>query len=139
MPASPPENSADDSPATGKPAFIYDGECPICSAYSAAVAGSEGSLNYRAIDARGSDPLVRDAIAAGLDLDEGMVVHHDGHFYHGAEALQFIAGRDRESGLWGMLNRRVFKWRSLSRLFYPLLRAGRNTLLRARGKPKIHS
>jgi len=117
--------------------LIFDGQCPVCTAYSEAAVRRDSKAAATAIDARSDHSLVREALARGLDLDEGMVAVSGGRFYHGAEALRFMAGRNRSRTIVGMLNRAVFSRTRLSRIFYPLLRAGRNGLLRIKGVPPI--
>jgi predicted DCC family thiol-disulfide oxidoreductase YuxK len=58
--------------------LIYDGECPVCIAYSDTVETGEDEGRLRRIDARSDDPLVKRATEEGLDLDDGMVVVHRG-------------------------------------------------------------
>lgn len=121
-------------------ALIYDAQCPVCQAYSARSeidAGAAGDL--RRIDARGSDSLVQKITAAGLDLDEGMVVRYRGEFYHGADALHLLATLAPRKGLWNRVNRFFFGSLAMSRLSYPVLRAGRNLLLRILGRKKIRN
>ncbi|MBA2466093.1 MAG: DUF393 domain-containing protein [Sphingomonas sp.] len=118
--------------------LIYDEQCPVCSAYSAAVEVDEDSASgVRRVNARSDDPMVRQAKAAGLDLDDGMVVAHKGKLYHGAEALNLMARLAPGKGLSNRLNRLMFSNSTVSRLSYPLLRGGRNTLLRLLGRSKI--
>lgn len=121
-------------------ALIYDGECPVCMAYSNAVdVDSEAASGIRRIDARGNDALVAQATAAGLDLDDGMVAVHNGKLHHGADALHLMAMLAPRTGLRNRLNRLLFGSRSVARFVYPALRAGRNALLRLRGKAKIRN
>ena len=118
--------------------LIYDGECPVCTAYSCAVGVDDrvaGGL--RRIDARSDDALVARATAAGLDLDDGMVVIHRGTLYHGADALHLMARLAPASGLRNRLNRLLFGSKTVAHLSYPLLRTGRNILLRLLGRKKI--
>ena len=117
-------------------ALIYDGECPVCTAYSAAVE-TDSASSVRRINARGDDALVQKARDAGLDLDEGMVVVHKGQLYHGADALHLMATLAPRRGFKNRLNRLMFGNRTVSRLSYPVLRAGRNALLRLLGRTKI--
>lgn len=79
------------------------------------------------------------ATAAGLDLDDGMVVVHRGALYHGADALHLMATLAPKTGIRNRLNRIVFGKRPIARAAYPLLRAGRNTLLRLLGRKKIRN
>lgn len=127
---------APDKPA--ELALIFDRECPVCTAYSCAVDVDETQASsVRRINARdGEDDLVRQAKAAGLDLDEGMVVVHQGKLYHGADALNIMARMAPQQGF-GRLNRLLFANRTIARLTYPVLRAGRNTLLKLLGRKKI--
>jgi predicted DCC family thiol-disulfide oxidoreductase YuxK len=119
-------------------ALIYDGECPVCTAYSCSVDvdGTKAS-GIRRINARSDDALVKQAKEAGVDLDEGMVVLHDGKMYHGADALNVMARFAPDRGLGNRLNKLLFSNPTFSRLSYPLLRAGRNTLLKILGRKKI--
>ena len=119
-------------------AIIYDEQCPVCSAYSAAVdVNPDAAASVRRINARSDDPLVRQAREAGLDLDDGMVVVHQGKLYHGAEALNVMARLAPDKGLGNRLNRLLFSNSTASRLSYPLLRGGRNALLRLLGRKRI--
>jgi predicted DCC family thiol-disulfide oxidoreductase YuxK len=119
-------------------ALIYDQQCPVCSAYSAAVEVEDGAASgVRRIDARSDDALVQQALAAGLDLDEGMVLVHNGKLYHGADALNRMALLAPRTGVRNRLNRMLFSNPTMSRISYPLLRGGRNTLLRLLGRSKI--
>ncbi len=119
-------------------ALIYDGQCPVCTAYSKSVeADPRSAAGVQRIDARSDHALVEQARAAGLDLDEGMVVVHKGQLYHGAEALHLMATLAPRRGALNRLNRLIFGNRTVSRLAYPFLRAGRNTLLRLLGRSKI--
>lgn len=119
--------------------LIYDEQCPVCSAYSAAVEVDETQApGLKRINARSSDdPLVRQAVEAGLDLDDGMVVVHKGKLYHGAEALNLMARLAPRKGLGNRVNRLLFSNPTVSRISYPVLRAGRNTLLKLLGRSKI--
>ena len=128
----------DPRPKDDELALIYDGECPVCTAYSCSVdvdAGKAGGI--RRINARSDDALVRQAKEAGLDLDDGMVVVHQGKLYHGADALNIMARLAPAKGLGNRLNRLAFSSPTLSRAAYPFLRAGRNTLLKLLGRKKI--
>jgi predicted DCC family thiol-disulfide oxidoreductase YuxK len=120
-------------------ALIYDRECPVCTAYSCSVGVDETqAAGVRRINARdGGDDLVRKAKEAGLDLDDGMVVVHQGKLYHGADALNIMARLAPDHGFGNRLNKLLFGNRTVARLSYPLLRAGRNALLKLLGRKKI--
>jgi predicted DCC family thiol-disulfide oxidoreductase YuxK len=120
-------------------AIIYDRQCPVCTAYSCSVDVDERQASgVKRINARSADdPLVRQAVEAGLDLDDGMVVVHQGRLYHGADALNIMARLAPDRGLGNRLNRLLFGNRTVARLSYPALRAGRNLLLKILGRKKI--
>ena len=120
--------------------LIYDGECPVCVAYSGSVdtdAATGGEL--RRINARSDHELVRQATEQGFDLDEGMIVSHQGKLYHGADALHIMATLAPNHGVRNRLNKVLFGSQRVSRAAYPFLRAGRNTLLKLLGKDKIRN
>ena len=117
--------------------LIYDGQCPVCTAYSCNVDAGAAKLNR--IDARSGKAEVQKAVEAGVDLDDGMVVLHQGHLYHGAEAMHRMALLSPKSGLRNRLNRLMFGNLAVARATYPILRAGRNALLRMLGRKKIGS
>ena len=127
---------------TDKPdelALIYDRECPVCTAYSCSVGVDEGQASgVSRINARDAEhELVRQAKEAGLDLDDGMVVIHQGKLYHGADALNIMARLAPDRGFGNRLNKLLFGNPSVAPLSYPILRAGRNTLLKLLGRKKI--
>ena len=133
-----PKTAKADKVAAEELAIIYDEQCPVCSAYSAAVdVDTDAASSVRRVNARGDDPLVRQAREAGLDLDDGMVVVYQGKLYHGAEALNLMARLAPDKGVGNRINRLLFSNERVSRLSYPLLRGGRNTLLRMLGRSKI--
>lgn len=111
---------------------VYDGECPFCSNYVSYVALKKRLPDLTLVDAR-QEPdhiAVKSAIDAGHAIDAGMVVVHDGCIHHGADAMKFLAnGRGVDA--------RIFGSRYAGRLFYPLLRAGRNAVLGLLGKRKL--
>lgn len=119
--------------------FIYDGECPVCTyaAHAFRIRQAAGELTL--IDARteGGHPLVQEVNRRGLDLDEGMVIHYEGTFYHGADALHLMALVGSETGWYNKANALLFRSKTLSKILYPVLRAGRNTLIFFKGVPKI--
>jgi len=119
-------------------ALIYDGECPVCTAYSCSVDVDEHKASgIKRINARSDDALVKQAKDAGIDLDEGMIVLHDGKMYHGADALNIMARLAPKRGFGNRMNKLFFSNATVSRLSYPVLRAGRNTLLKLLGRKKI--
>ena len=127
-------------PAKDELTLIYDGKCPVCTAYSCGVdVDSASAESVRIVDARGEDAMINLAMAMGLDFDEGMVVSYRGKFYHGADALHVLATLTPAKGVWNRINRFLFGSRAVSRFLYPMLRSGRNLLLRLLGRKKIRN
>jgi predicted DCC family thiol-disulfide oxidoreductase YuxK len=64
--------------------FVYDGECPMCNTAAHA---------FHLINARKTkdDPLIEEINKRKIDLDEGMVIYCEDRFYHGKDALKFMA------------------------------------------------
>ena len=123
-----------------KTTLIYDGECPFCSRYARYVRlkGTVGNLFL--VNARDGDhEAVRDVIARGFDLDQGMVVVIDGQYYHGEKALHVMALLGSRSGFFNRLNYRLFSSEKMSSLAYPFFRAFRNLALWLKQVKKIHS
>jgi len=117
--------------------IVYDGQCPFCSRYVQLVRLRETLGHVRLVDARKGGPEVDEVRKADLDLDDGMVLKLDGRLYHGAECIHMLALLSTPSSWFNRLNAAMFRSRSASRLLYPVLRAGRNGVLRMLGRSKI--
>jgi predicted DCC family thiol-disulfide oxidoreductase YuxK len=118
--------------------IVYDGQCPFCSRYVQLVRLRETLGKVGLFDARKGGPQVEEARRAGLDLDEGMVLKLDGRLYHGAECIHMLALLSTPSSWFNRVNAAMFRSRTASRLLYPVLRAGRNTVLRMLGRSKLN-
>ena len=119
--------------------LVYDGDCPFCSRYVQYLRLREAAGQVTLVNAREGGPLVDELQRAGLDLDEGMVLKLGGRYYHGADCIHALALLSSSSGLFNRINAKVFRSPQLSRVLYPVLRAGRNTVLRLLGRTKIAS
>ena len=117
--------------------LIYDGECPVCSAYVRYVRLRESVGEVRLVDAREGGDLVDRVVALGLDLNEGMVLRFGGRFYHGADCVHMLAMLSTKSGFFNQLNVTIFRRPALAKFFYPVLRFGRNTLLKILGRSRL--
>jgi predicted DCC family thiol-disulfide oxidoreductase YuxK len=117
--------------------LVYDGECPFCSAYVKYVRVRESLGQLHLIDARADSRLVQEIRQAGYDPDDGMVLKVGNSFYHGADCVHALALLSSRSSIFNRLNAAVFASPSLSRIVYPILRAGRNATLRLLGRTKI--
>jgi predicted DCC family thiol-disulfide oxidoreductase YuxK len=116
--------------------LIYDGDCPFCSRYVQYVRVRK-ALNLRLVNAREGGPWVEEIRRAGLDLDGGMVLKLGDRFYHGADCIHALALLATPSNVFNRLNAAIFRSERLSRLLYPVLRTGRNTVLWLLGRRKL--
>jgi predicted DCC family thiol-disulfide oxidoreductase YuxK len=116
--------------------LIYDGDCPFCSRYVQYMRVRE-AVNLRLVNAREGGPRVDEIRRAGLDLDGGMVLKLGDRFYHGADCIHVLALLATPSDVFNRLNAAIFRSERLSRLLYPVLRAGRNTVLWLLGRRKL--
>ncbi len=119
--------------------FVYDGECPICcyAAEALKIKQDYGTLHTLNALEHDNDPLILEINRLGLDLDEGMVIYANKKFYHGKQALKFMA-RYGEVKNPSMAVFKGFFWSDfLLKLVYPWLRGARNLLLRQKNVSRI--
>jgi predicted DCC family thiol-disulfide oxidoreductase YuxK len=119
--------------------FVYDGECPICNHAAEALRIKEDYGTLHTINARdvNADPLMDEINRRGLDLDEGMVIYTNGQFFHGKDALKFMAQYGEHKNIFMAVFKGLFWSDLLSRLMYPWLRGARNWLLRRKNIHRI--
>jgi predicted DCC family thiol-disulfide oxidoreductase YuxK len=119
--------------------LIYDGECPFCTRYVRLTRLRQTVGELRLINARDNTREVAAAVTAGFTLDDGMLLHLGGQYYHGAQCLNRLALLSSRSTLFNRLTYAIFRSPTASRLFYPALRNGRNLLLRLLGRRRLGS
>jgi predicted DCC family thiol-disulfide oxidoreductase YuxK len=119
--------------------LVYDGECPVCSTYVRYMRIKKSVGDLTLINARESGEWVQRVRSAGYDLDEGMVLIYGGRIYHGADCINMLALLSSRSGLFNRVNAAIFRHEGLSRVLYPVLRSGRNLLLRLLGREKLET
>ncbi len=119
--------------------FVYDGDCPICSAAAQALRIRQRLGPLHTLNARDTtdDPLLTEIRARGYDLDQSMVIYHQGRFYHGPSALNFMARYGAPRGAFNLFNKALFWSDTLATILYPWMRGVRNALLRRRGVGRI--
>lgn len=128
------------SKLTGKGVvLVYDTECPVCSMYSRMVRLRQSVGELTLVDARKGGKLVEEITALGWDIDEGMVLKIGDDLYHGADAIHALSLLSSRSGIFNRVNFWLFNNRVAAKLFYPLLRAGRNLLLKILRRSKINN
>ena len=119
--------------------ILYDGECPFCSRYVRMTRLSHAMEHVHLLNLRehANHRLVQEASSLGLDFNAGMVVAHNQQFFHGADAMHYLALITTYSGVFNAIMRMVFRNKRASRLLYPALRACRNLTLRVLGVAPI--
>lgn len=130
--------NAEASPQSDSNWLMYDGECPFCSRYVELVRIRDAIGPLRLINARDGGPEVQEVVQDGLDLDEGMVLKLSGRMYHGQDCINALALLSEPRGFFNRFNAWVFRSPKRAAILYPVLRAGRNLVLRLLGRKKFH-
>jgi len=112
--------------------FVYDGECLLCKNAALALRIKEdyGSLNILNARHEQGHPLMDKINERAFDLDEGMIIYDGSDFFHGKDALQFMARYGDSRGVFNLANKALFWSGTLTKVIYPWLRGVRNALLR---------
>jgi len=120
-------------------AMIYDSHCPLCASGARFAEVDETHGRLRCVDARQDAVTRRELKAAGLDIDQGIVLIKDGRYLQGADAVHALALAAPRQGLFNHANRWLFGSDRRARRLYPLFLAGRNGLLKLLGRKPIGS
>ena len=110
--------------------LVYDGECPVCRNYVKYIRISELVDQFTLINGRENHPVIEEINQRNIDLNEGIVLKLDDVYYHGDEAMHVLALISSRSGLFNKINHAILKSPRMSKLLYPLMRGGRNCLLK---------
>lgn len=89
------------------------------------------------IDGRKHPDIVSKLYAEGIDINKTMAVKYGGSIYAGARAVEVLSLLSSSSGLLNRMTARLLRNKRRADFFYPLLRFGRNSVLRLLGKDKI--
>lgn len=119
--------------------LVYDPQCPVCDAYCRAVARSGSLPGLELVNARAASAVMAEITGRGLDIDQGMVVKVDGRLYYGADAIHTLAVRGSRATVLERANHWLFGSARRARQLYPLLRSGRNLLLKALHRTRINN
>jgi len=119
--------------------LVYDKECPACTYYCETLRIRESVGNLVLIDARQPSPIMDEITAAELDVDQGMVLIVGDSMYYGVDAIHALSIMGTRSGVFNRLAYWCFRSKAVSSILYPILRAGRNLLLKILGRTKINN
>lgn len=119
--------------------LVYDKECPVCSNYCQTVRIRKSVGEITLINAREDSAIVREVTGKGHNLDQGMVLKIDDCLYFGADTIHALALLGSRSGVFNKVNYWIFKSKSRSRFLYPILKFGRNMLLKTLGRTRINN
>lgn len=119
--------------------LVYDRQCPACNYYCQVIRIRESVGTLKIINARDGGEVMDEITHQGLDIDQGMVLKMGDRFYYGADAIHALALISTRSDIFNRLNYWVFKSKSISLFFYPILRLFRNLLLKTLRKSKINN
>jgi len=119
--------------------LVYDKQCPACNFYCQLVRIRETVGELRLVDAREPGTIMDEITAAGLDIDQGMVLKLGGRLYYGTDAIHMLSLIGSRSGFFNRLNYWVFRSSTIAQIVYPVLRFFRNLLLKILRKTKINN
>ena len=117
--------------------IIYDGDCPLCSSYVTMTRLKAALGRPTLINARERLDLVKALAENGVSLDAGMAVQYHGKVYTGGEAVHLLAVLTSPVNFLNRLTACLMGQRSFALSVYPLLRLGRNILLKIRNRSQL--
>lgn len=118
--------------------LLYDGNCPVCTAYVAMSHLHQLCPNLRVVSARTEPALVAALREQGYEINQGMVLSLNGKVYFGADATQMIARLAAVSpSYWRRSALAAIGTAPWARPLYPWLNRGRQLLLRILGRHPI--
>ncbi len=125
--------------STQKILLVYDKQCPACNYYCnlVQIRATVGELVL--VNARHQHPVMQEISDAGLDIDQGMVLKMNNTLYYGVDAIHALSLIGTSSGVLNRINFWIFRSQRRARFIYPILKAGRNLLLKILGRTKINN
>ena len=119
--------------------LVYDKECPACNYYCRLAKIRETVGDLELVDAREPGSTMNAITAAGLDIDQGMVLIIGNEMYYGSDAIHMLAILSTRTGFFNRLSYHVFRSERISRILYPIFRSSRNLFLKILRKTKINN
>ena len=117
--------------------IIYDGDCPVCSAYVQMHRLRESVGSIRLVDARQHPDVVDNYARRGIDLNRDFVLKVDGAEYIGGAAMFALSSIASPYALIRRINARLFASSTTSRAIYAVLRVSRWALLLLIGRKPL--
>lgn len=118
---------------------MYDGDCPLCSAYVSRMRLQKAAGRLQLVDARQEPELVEQLQRQGYRLDDGLLLSVNHQYFHGPAAMNMLALMSSRSGWFNRFNYRVFRSGRMAKLLYPTLVSGRRALLWLLGRRPLGS
>ena len=103
------------------------------SSYVRMVRLREAAGNLNLVNARDGGEIVQKVRRLGYDLDEGMVLVLGNKYYHGSDCIHAVALLSSSVNFANKINMLIFRSRTLSKYLYPVLRSGRNLVIKLLG------
>ena len=119
--------------------LVYDKECPACDYYCRLAKIRETVGGLKLVDAREPGSTMMAITAAGLDIDQGMILIIGNEMYYGSDAIHMLAMLSTGTGIFNRFSYHVFRSKRVSRALYPIFRSSRNLLLKILRKTKINN
>ena len=113
----------------GKITIIYDGECPVCSAYIKISIIKKTYGEVRLINARNESEIIFFLKNLKLDINEGIVVFFNDKLYYASDAMNILAILGSNVKYLSKFINFFFKNKIFCNFIYPLLKFGRRCLL----------
>ena len=109
--------------------IIYDGECPFCSKYVRLIQLKKTIGYVELINARVDTTIKEKLKELSIDINKGMVLIDGKDIYFAEDCVHRLALLSTSSNLFNRINKLVFKYKTLSKIIYPIMKTGRNFIL----------
>ncbi|GJM09377.1 MAG: hypothetical protein DHS20C11_16530 [Lysobacteraceae bacterium] len=119
--------------------LVYDKQCPACDFYCNLVRIRDDIGELELVDARDDSAIMREITALGLNIDEGMVLKVGSQIYYADEAIYMLSLLGGSSSFFNRFNHWLFSSPKTARWLYPVLKRGRNLLLKIKGVSRINN
>lgn len=113
--------------------MVFDGDCPLCRHFSLVYRLRQSGVDLVFVNARDGGELIDYCKAHELNLNEGVVVLHNGKVLHGERAFSYLASLS-SSRLHRFVSSLPWSVRALS---YGFLKGARRLLLKLIGVSQL--